>query len=279
MPKISIILPVYNGEKYLKGSIKSVLNQTFQDFELIIIDDCSKDSSGAIARHYASSDSRVFYYRNDTNLKLPKSLNVGFSKARGEYWTWTSCDNLYLPEALSELSKTLDANSEVGLVYSSMHVIDEYGEKKDTLHAGPAAHLIFRNVVGACFLYRRSIAEKIGAYDHALFLCEDYEYWLRISSISKIQPVSNCLYYYRRHSDSLSHQHEKEIIAKGIGIQKKYYNKYVKTREEAALFYAHLRARDIYNPFRQLYLLSVLFYNPKQFFTEVYVLIRRRFVK
>jgi glycosyltransferase involved in cell wall biosynthesis len=277
MPQISIILPVYNGDRYLKESIESVLAQTFQDFELIIIDDCSTDNSEKIARDYVLKDNRVFYYGNDTNLKLPKSLNVGFSKARGQYWTWTSCDNVYLPDALEKLNKTLDAHDEVGLVYTSMGIIDECGKKKEIIHAGPADHLIFRNVVGACFLYRRSIAEKVGGYSHDLFLCEDYEYWLRIASHSKIHPIMKCLYEYRRHSQSLSHQNEREIIAKGIGIQKKYYNKFIRTRQQAALFYAYLRARDIYNPFRQLYLLAVLFYDPKQFFTEVCGLIKRRF--
>ena len=279
MPKISIVLPVYNGEKYLKDSIESVLAQNFQDFELIIIDDCSTDTSGDIAQHYASIDLRVSYVRNDINLKLPKSLNVGFSKASGIYWTWTSCDNLYLPEALDTLSKVLDVNHGAGLVYSSMRIIDERGEKKEIIRAEPADHLIFRNVVGACFLYRRSIAERVGIYDDSFFLCEDYEYWLRIAIHSKIHPILECLYEYRRHSDSLSHQNEKEIIAKGIGVQKKYYSNYIRTRQEAALFYAHLRARDIYKPFRQLYLLAVLFYDPKQFLTEIFNLIKRRFVK
>ncbi len=277
MPKISVILPVYNGEKYLKDAIESILNQTFQDFELIIINDCSQDSSEDIARYYTLLDSRVFYYRNDTNLKLPKSLNMGFSKARGHYWTWTSCDNIYLPDALKELNKALDADDEVSLVYSSIRIIDERGEKKEIINAGPPNYLIFRNVVGACFLYRRSIAEKVGSYDDSLFLCEDYEYWLRIASHSKIHPIMECLYEYRRHSNSLSHQNEKEIIAKGIWVQKKYYSNFIRTHQEAALFYAHLRARDVYNPFRQLYLFAVLFYDPKQFFTEVYSLVKRRF--
>ncbi|ETZ05460.1 glycosyltransferase family 2 protein [Holospora undulata] len=130
MPKISVVLPVYNGEKHLKDAIESILNQTFQDFELIIVNDCSRDLSEDIARHYNSIDSRAFYYRNDTNLKLPKSLNVGFSKAHGYYWTWTSCDKVYLPDALAELNKALDANDEVSLVYSSTRIIDEHGKKK-----------------------------------------------------------------------------------------------------------------------------------------------------
>jgi glycosyltransferase involved in cell wall biosynthesis len=277
MSKISVILPVYNGEKYLEESIRSVLDQTYQDFELIIVDDFSHDQSGEIAQAYAKIDPRVAYLRNDSNLKLPESLNRGFSKASGEYWTWTSCDNLYLPHALEELLKGIEADKKIGLVYASMQIINEDNEVTDFIDAGPADHLIFRNVVGACFLYKKSIAQKEGPYDKTLFLCEDYDYWLRLSLLAEIRPLQTCLYQYRKHIDSLSNNNEKEIINKGIIIQKKYYHYFIKTKKQAALFYAYLRARDKYNPFRQFYLLIVLFYNPCIFFKEICGLITRRF--
>lgn len=277
MPKISVVLPVYNGSSYLKDSIESVLNQTFSDFELIIVDDCSTDSSGEIAQEYANSYSRVMYMRNENNLKLPESLNRGFSKATGEYLTWTSCDNLYLPNAFEELLKVIENSKEIALAYASMQIIDEHNNTLGSLEAGEAEDLIFRNVVGACFLYRKSIADQIGKYNKNLFLCEDYEYWLRIARTSSIKPITTFLYQYRRHSQSLSHNQEKEIIEKGIAVQKNYYSSFVKTRTQAALFYAYLRARDIYNPFRQLYLLNVFFYSPIVFFKELYGLTSRRF--
>lgn len=277
MPKISVILPVYNGGRYLKDAIESVLAQTLQNFELIIIDDCSTDDSAEIAQRYAVIDSRVTYERNDVNLKLPKALNKGFDTARGEYWTWTSCDNLYMPEALEEMTKALDTHADIGLVYASMQMIDEFGRSQEVIDAGPSGHLIFRNVVGACFLYRRVIAEKIGEYNPNLFLCEDYDYWLRIACVSKIHSIKETLYLYRRHRDNLSHQHEEKVIAKGIAVQKQYYSRFIKTRKDAALFYASLRSRDIYNPLRQLYLLYVLCYSPRQFLNEICGLIKRRF--
>jgi glycosyltransferase involved in cell wall biosynthesis len=277
MPKISIVLPVYNGQQYLKTSIESVLGQTYKDFELIIVDDCSTDSTKEIAQYYTSLDARVSYYRNNVNSKLPISLNEGFSKTKGEFLTWTSCDNMYLLHAFEKMVSVLQDNTDIGLVYASMQVIDESNEEKDLIKSGPSGDLIFRNVVGACFLYRRSVAERVGSYNPSLFLCEDYEYWLRIARFSKIYPLEDCLYQYRRHSNSLSHKNEKEIIAKGIAVQKKYYSVFVRNRHQTANFYAHLRARDIYNPLRQLYLFVVLFYSPKKFFLEVYGLAKRRF--
>lgn len=275
MPKISVVLPVYNGEMYLKKSIDSILHQSFSDFELIIIDDCSTDGTSAIAQNYTVLDKRVFYYRNDVNLKLPESLNVGFRHAKARFWTWTSCDNIYLPTAFEEMVKTLESHPDVGLVYASMSIIDEVDSITGQIDAGPSGDLIFRNVIGACFLYRATIANKVGTYHKDKFLCEDYEFWIRIALVAKILPIQKVLYYYRRHSDSLSHQHEREIIAKGIKVQKDYYHAFVKTRKDAARFYAYLRARDIYNPLRQLYLLFVLFYSPKQFLIETCGLIKR----
>lgn len=277
MPKISVVLPVYNGDKYLKSSIESVLKQTYIDFELIIIDDCSTDLSAKIAHQYSDADERVKYYRNEQNLKLPLSLNRGFSLACGDYFTWTSCDNLYLPNAFEKMLEALEKDERIGLVYSSMQIIDEMNTELNVVDAGPPNHIIYRNVIGAAFMYRRQIAEQIGGYDPNLFLCEDYEYWLRIATTTLIVPIDSCLYQYRQHSESLSHQHEEKIIAKGIQVQKKYYSNFINTKKQAALFYAHLRARDIYNPFRHFYLLMVLFYSPKCFFNEVYGLIERRF--
>lgn len=279
MPKISIILPVYNGERYLRDSIESVLNQTYKDFELIIVDDCSTDATASIAHEYVNVHPNIFYHKNEVNLKLPKALNKGFSLAKGEYWTWTSCDNIFLPNALTVMLSMLEKNPSVGFVYASMNVIDETSQIVGFVEAGSSNDLILRNVVGACFLYRASIAEEVGDYDPDKFLCEDYEYWLRIALVSQLMPISKSLYLYRRHAESLSSTREKDIIHKGIAVQKHYYPFFVKSRAVAAQFYAHLRDRDIYNPFRQLYLFFVFFYSPSVFFKEVVGLIERRLKK
>jgi glycosyltransferase involved in cell wall biosynthesis len=120
---ISVIMPVYNGEKYLRQSIESVIQQTYKDWELIIVNDCSIDNSRNIMQSYADTDSRIRIVDNGSNLKLPMSLNAGFRQAKGKYLTWTSDDNLYKPNALEELSRYLDYNSEIGLVYSDMDFV------------------------------------------------------------------------------------------------------------------------------------------------------------
>ena len=94
MPKISIILPSYNRATYLAQTIDSCLAQTLKDFELIIVDDCSVDASIEVAEFYSQQDSRIKVIANKTNQKLPSTLNIGFEKAKGQYFTWISDDNL-----------------------------------------------------------------------------------------------------------------------------------------------------------------------------------------
>ena len=103
MIRVSVVMPVYNGEKYLKQSIESVIQQSYKDWELIIVNDCSTDRSRDIMQSYVEVDSRIRIVDNSNNLKLPMSLNAGFREARGEYLTWTSDDNLYKVNALEEL--------------------------------------------------------------------------------------------------------------------------------------------------------------------------------
>lgn len=275
MPKISVVLPVYNGAEYLDAAIQSVLNQSFTDFELIIIDDCSNDETPNIAYNYISN-SNVKYFKNEENIKLPASLNKGFSLASGEYLTWTSCDNVYLPDAFKRMVTVLDADLAIGMVYADIQVIDEKNNELYYVSAGPAEDLIFRNVVGACFLYRAQILDLIGEYSVSLFLCEDYEYWVRIALVKKIVPLNEKLYLYRIHEKSLSRNYTREIIAKGIAVQKNYYKYFIDNRTKAARFYSFLRARDIYNPWRQLYIFYVLFYNPIIFLKEIWNILRGR---
>lgn len=124
MIRVSVVMPVYNGEKYLKQSIESVIQQSYKDWELIIVNDCSTDRSRDIMQSYVEVDSRIRIVDNSNNLKLPMSLNAGFREARGEYLTWTSDDNLYKVNALEELVGYLENNPEIGLVYSDMDYVD-----------------------------------------------------------------------------------------------------------------------------------------------------------
>lgn len=196
-------MPVYNGEKYLEKSINSILNQTFNDWELIIVDDCSSDGSMKIMKKYASINNKIKIINNEKNLKLPKALNVGFKEAKGKYFTWTSDDNMYEKYAIETMYKHLENNPDCGLVYCDMWNIDELehivGETKTSLK-----ELYYNNCIGACFMYLREIKQTIGEYNPDMFLVEDYEYWIRISKRYQINHINQKHYYYRLHSNSLT---------------------------------------------------------------------------
>ena len=201
---ISIVLPVYNGEKYLTQSIESIINQTYKNWELIIINDCSTDNSLKIAEEYAGADSRIKVFSNETNLKLPKSLNAGFEKASGEFFTWTSDDNMYKPEALEILLNKLKLDTETVMAYADMDIINENDNLiENRIHNEPYM-LCLSNCCGACFLYRAEAAKAVGVYNPEFFLAEDYEYWLRLFRYGKLKHICKTIYYYRSHPASLS---------------------------------------------------------------------------
>ena len=127
MPRVSIVMPVYNGEQYLKESIESILSQTFQDWELWLVNDCSTDSSPQIMEEYTKRDPRVHMLSNLENQKLPRTLNIGFRHAGGEYLTWTSDDNRYKESAIERMVQALEENPSYGMAYSSMEYLQEDG--------------------------------------------------------------------------------------------------------------------------------------------------------
>lgn len=207
---ISIVLPVYNGERFLSQSIDSILGQTYRNWELIIVNDCSMDNTLKICQDYASKDTRIKIVNNVINQKLPRSLNIGFQNAKGRYLTWTSDDNCYEDNALERLIEFLHQNTEYGMVYSDMILMDENG-KDIGRRTSKDNQLYSFNCIGASFLYTRECYEKVGEYDVNRFLVEDYEYWLRIAKSFKIGHLTELLYKYRFHNNSLTFSRMKQI--------------------------------------------------------------------
>jgi glycosyltransferase involved in cell wall biosynthesis len=203
-PTVSIVLPVHNGQRYLREALDGCLAQTFADWELIVVDDASTDDTPAIITEYAARDPRILTIRNPTNLRLPASLNVGFTLARGRYLTWTSDDNIHRPVALERLVTALDADPSLDLVYARATTIDEDGQPVGQEPIAPPELLALRNCVGACFLYRRAVHDALGGYDETRFLVEDYDFWLRASARFRLALLDDDLYLYRRHGGSLT---------------------------------------------------------------------------
>lgn len=215
---ISIVLPVYNGEKYLRESIDSVLAQTYKNWELLIVDDCSTDSSAAIAKEYASKDRRIYYYRNENNLRLPRNLNKGFRLAKGDYLTWTSDDNKFKPTALEKMYDALKNNQNAQFVFASCRVINSEGEAIEYIMVDDKRkkQIVGRNVVGACFMYTRKAYEEVGEYNPDFTLVEDYDYWQRIYAKFNAVAISDILYEYRWHDGALTSTMKKDAFNKTL---------------------------------------------------------------
>ena len=209
-PKVSIILPTYNGSRYIRESIDSCLNQTYKNIELIIVDDSSTDSTPQIIR--SLEDPRIRDIRNEKNQRLPRSLNIGFAAATGDYLTWTSDDNQFLPDAIEKMLCCLQSNRDVDFVYADYYgVYLETGEKElRTLPDYP--DLGRKNCIGACFLYTRKVYATIGGYDPRYELVEDYEYWIRIANNFNMLHYPQPLYLYGEHAKSLKSTRQISIL-------------------------------------------------------------------
>ena len=126
-PRISIGMPVFNGEKYIREALDSILAQTYQDFELIISDNASTDGTRRICLEYAREDSRISYYRNEKNFGASRNFNRVFELSRGEYFKWAAHDDVHAPEFLEKCVRVLDRDSSVVLCHSKTARIDEHG--------------------------------------------------------------------------------------------------------------------------------------------------------
>jgi glycosyltransferase involved in cell wall biosynthesis len=190
-PEISIVLPTYNGAAYLRESLDSCLNQTFRDFELIVVDDGSTDDTEAILSSYG--DPRIRVFRQD-NQGLPSALNAGFAQALGRLWSWTSDDNVYLPEAMAVMRRHLQEHPQSAMVCTDCVMIDESGRTYS-----------YNSATWACFLYRAEAAELAGPYRPEFRLVEDVDFFLRLQHYAgPIDRITQPYYKYRQHKANLS---------------------------------------------------------------------------
>jgi glycosyltransferase involved in cell wall biosynthesis len=220
--KVSIVLPTYNGARFIRQSLESCLRQDYLDLEVIIVDDCSTDNTSEILAEYRV-EPRVRLIRHESNKTLPVALNTGFALASGAFLTWTSDDNLYETNAISTLASFLNDHPEVGFVYSDFRLIDEDGVPFRTVSAGQPEALRQRCQI-ACFLYRRAVYAAVGEYDPQLFRIEDYDYWLRVAQEFKLAWLPRVLYNYRRHRASLTSTGNLEERARMFDqVQSRYF--------------------------------------------------------
>jgi glycosyltransferase involved in cell wall biosynthesis len=220
VPLVSIVLPTFNRASSLEGAVRCCLDQTWRNIEIIIVNDGSTDNTEEVAQALVEKDSRVRYIKQ-TNQKIPGALNTGFKNAHGDYFTWTSDDNRYEPDAIEIMVEKLESQKDLGFVYCNMKIINEEGEivRVSDFSNG---NLDAKNCIGACFMYRRSVAEAVGTYDTNAFLAEDYDYWLRISKKFQIGFIEESPYQYRIHKKSLTSTRAADIEIQAAKVRTKH---------------------------------------------------------
>ncbi len=210
-PLVSIVLPTYNRASMLDKALATCLSQTLSNLEVVVVDDGSPDQTQKVVREWQAKDERVLLV-TQANAGLPAALNAGFKAARGQYLTWTSDDNAFHADALEIMVQALEDDASVDFVYCDYLAIDENDKVIERVSLPDSDNLATKNVVGACFLYRRRVYESVGDYDTALFLAEDYDYWLRVSKRFRMKHLDACPYNYRLHATSLTSKREFAIF-------------------------------------------------------------------
>jgi glycosyltransferase involved in cell wall biosynthesis len=199
-PRISVVMAVYNGEHYLREAVDSILGQTFQDFEFIIVDDGSTDATPAILGSF--TDPRLVRLRNQGNIGLTRSLNRGLAAARGEFIARMDADDVALPRRLEKQVEYLSLHHHVGLLGTDGYFCSrKTGEKRRFSFKASDGwmrwELLFINVlVNPTIMFRKELLKSVGKYDESFRYAQDYELCTRIAKVTKIDTLNEPLFEY-----------------------------------------------------------------------------------
>jgi glycosyltransferase involved in cell wall biosynthesis len=215
MPLVSVYITNYNYDKYIKQSIESVLNQTYKNIELFIIDDGSQDNSKQIIEEYRSITNVTIVYQHNKGLNATN--NVAMNLATGKYFMRLDADDFLVPNAIEIMVAAMEADCELGLIFPDYYYVDIDGnitgeeirhdfEKDVSLYDQPAH--------GACTMVRLAYLKKLGGYNE-MFTCQDgYELWIKFTLNHKVNNINKPLFYYRRHGNNLTTNEEKILTTR-----------------------------------------------------------------
>ncbi|NVM23939.1 MAG: glycosyltransferase, partial [Desulfobacterales bacterium] len=214
-PKVTVLMSVYNGEKYLREAIDSILNQTFEDYEFLIIDDGSTDGTAAILGSY--HDLRMKVVRNEENMGLTKSLNKGLTIAKGGYIARMDADDISLPERLQKQVEYLEVHPEIGVVGTWADYTDEHGVSRGAWRFPTEPALVGWWIIlgGFCLAHpsvmmRFDVIKRLGFYDPEAIYAQDCELWTRANSVTRLANIPEVLLRYRYQEKSIRARHSQE---------------------------------------------------------------------
>lgn len=232
---VSIILPTYNGGKYIKRAIESVMTQTFSEWELLVIDDGSTDDTERIVKEFASKDSRIIYLKNEKNLGIQKTLNRGLKEAKGEYIARIDDDDEWVDkDKIKKQVEFLESKPDHVLVGTGVIVIDENNNELFRYLLPESDKDIKGRILGKnCFvhssvMFRKLTALEFGGYDESTSTrhIEDYDLWLKLGTVGKFANLPLYAIKFTQRSGSISGKNKIEQFKKNIKLIKTYKNKY-----------------------------------------------------
>jgi len=227
--KVSVVMPAYNASDYIKEAIDSVLNQTYSNFELIIIDDASTDNTWEIIKSY--DDKRIRPYKNEENLKIVKTRNKGFDLVsnNSKYIAIMDSDDICMPKRLKKEVNFLEKNKEYGLVGSHLIIINENSKKIGkrkyfTNYEDIKKNILVKNPIAQpSVMIRKKVIDEVSGYTSEGYdRSRDYDLWIRIFDKYKIINIDDYLLKYRVFSEQGKSTHLKETLKSTIQIQKKW---------------------------------------------------------
>lgn len=247
--KISVIMPVYNAEKYIVEATESILEQTYTNFEFIIIDDCSTDDSYNILQKFAAKDGRIKLFRNDKNYKQAYSRNIGIKHSCGKYIVFMDADDIALPERLMKQVEFMESHSDIdiaGVWYVAYnqdmsHVL--YMQRDPCEHWEIIINMhLFRNALAQYVIIRRHVFDSI-MYDPSFKnLAEDYELWLRAINYGfKFANINQFLMKYRVYNESSCHENLPLIDSYIQSVHKKHLKNLLQMRYRDSIAKDHER--------------------------------------
>ena len=232
MPKISVIVTTYNREQLLKETLNSIINQTFKDFELIVVDNNSNYNFLSVIESFR--DERILPFQNNNDGIISRNRNFGIKRSKGEFIAFCDDDDLWVESKLDEQMKIFESNENLGLVYSKCSVFYNGSNKvqriapKGTLYNGDSINkmIFIMNVPFSTTLVKKAVFDNIGYFDEnrELLAKEDKSFWIRLSSRYLIASINKPLIFYRIHKKNTSDESIWIHLRKNIFLFKNLYN-------------------------------------------------------
>jgi glycosyltransferase involved in cell wall biosynthesis len=256
IPQISVVMPAYNVEHYLRESIESIRNQTFTDYEFIIINDGSTDGTKGILDSFSEIDSRIKAF-HQKNKGVASALNLGCRHARGQYIAIMNADDISLPSRLEKQIRYLERHPEIGIVGTWLDVVDEYGTTTGNWYMASLPGVVKWNLsFGAALahgtvLMRRSIIRGLKYYTKSKIYNEDYDLWFRAAGVIKLANMPEVLYKYRICGKGLTSVFKDEVFRDATTTSLNAINRLLKTPVDyvsAATLRRYIADRTVNDP-------------------------------